>query len=431
MQFVRRRRRQQLIEDRDPETVRALLDFGSSNGRALIARLTPNGVEVLGTGEAKGHSGVLREGKVIRHHEISKLIERALSAAESDTARHGGLPYIADDAIVGLTGSFLLSDRNIKNSPRSNPIAPIYEAEMIEILRKVQGENLAKLSHQMSHSKIRRTLVASQLVGAMSIRRDTRQAERISDLSRGIPALSGDFLSLAICNLTWPKQGLELLGRVLEDLELNLTDVIPIAQAIAVALPSPDAILIDIGYEHTEISLVERAALSHLLNIPFGGEFFTQQLIKELHLSKENAELVKQEHAQSKGLSGGRPVSRVLRNAARVWLQKIEQILLKLAGDAPLPPRLYLFGGGALLPELLEELRAQAWTRRLPFIQHPIIETLMPDHLRGLNDPRGILTAPKQVGIAALAAWAGWASPPLQKHLEELTINLAPRFELL
>lgn len=430
MQFLQRRR-QQLIEDRDPQTVRALLDFGSSNARALIVRLIPNGVEVLGTGEVKGHSGVLRSGQVIRHHEISKLVELALSAAESDTARHGGLPYIADDAIVGLTGPFLHSDRNIKNSPRSDPIAPIYETEILEILHKVQEENLEKLSHHMKLSKIRQTLVGSQLVGAMSIRRDTRQVERIPDVSRGIPALSGDFLSLAICNLTWPKQGLELLKRILEDLELNLIDAIPIAQAIAVALPSPDAILIDIGYKHTEVSLVERGALSHLLNIPFGGHFFTQQLIKKLHLSQENAELVKQEHAQSKGLSGGRPVSRVLRQAAKEWLQKIEQILLKLAGDAPLPPRLYLFGGGSLLPELREELRARAWTRRLPFIRHPSIEILMPDHLRGLNDPRGILTAPKQVALAALAAWAGYTSPPLQKYLEKLTINLAPTFELL
>lgn len=430
MRFLRRRR-QQLIEDRDPQTVRAVLDFGSSHARALIARLTPNGVEVLGSGEVKGQSPLLRPGQVIRHHEISELIERALSAAESDTARHGGLPYIADDAIVGLTGPFLRSDRNSKNSPRSNPIAPIYEAEIIEILKEVQAENLAKLSHQLSLSKLRRTLVASQLVGAMSIRRDTRQAQRIPDVSRGIPALSGDFLSLAICNLTWPKQGLDLLERVLEDLELNLTDAVPLAQAIAVALPSPDAILIDIGHEHTEVSLVERAALSHLLTIPYGGLFFTEQLIEKLHLSDKNAELVKQEHAQSKGLSGGRPVSRVLRNAARLWLQKLEQVLLKLAGDAPLPRRLYLFGGGSLLPELLTELRAQAWTRRLPFTQHPIIEPLMPDHLRGLTDPRGILTTPKQVGLAALAAWAGFRPPPLQKHLETLTINLAPTFDLL
>ena len=419
------------IDVPDPRTVCALLDFGASEARAVIIRLRKDGVEVLAAVEVKGRCGIARPGQVMRRDQIVKLVERALSAAERDTARDGGLPFIADDAIVGLTGPFLIAESHTARLQRYNPIAPIYEQEILEMLEAVQRRNLQRLSKRVNALRIRHRLVATQLVGAMSIRNDTRQVERVPDLFRGVPILSGDLLAVAICNLIWPRQGLEVLKGVLDDLGLNLLQAIPMAQAVAAALPLPDAILLDIGYEHTEIALVERAVLSNLANMPLGGHFFTQQLMKELHLPEKNAELVKQEHTRSKGLSGGRPISRTLSRAAKIWHQQVEHTLLNLAGDAPLPPRFYLFGGGAVLPEVIEQLRAQPWTRRLPFDQHPTVERLMPHHLRDLHDPRGLLTASSQVGIAALAASAAWEVPSLQKHLERISKKLARDLNLI
>lgn len=430
MRFFRRRVRGR-IKAPDPEYVRTVLDFGASGARAVVVRLSADGADVLGAVEMKGYSGIARPGQVMYREQIANLVERTLSAAELDTAADGRLPYIADDAIVGLTGSLLVAQSHTARLQRYDPIAPIYEDEVLETLEAVQRRNLQELSERSNALSIRHTLVSSQLVGAMSIRHDTRQVQRLPDLFRGVPALSGDLLAIAICNLIWPRQGLEVLKNVLDDLELNLLQAIPIAQAVATALPLPNAILIDVGYEHTEISLVERGVLSNLANIPQGGHFFTQQLVEKLHLSDKNAEIVKQEHTRSNKLSGGRPVSRTLSAAAKLWRQQVEHALLKLAGDAPLPPRLYLFGGGAVLPEVIEQLRAQPWTRRLPFDQHPSVERLMPHHFRALHDPRGLLSAASQVGVAALAACATWEPPSLQTHLEEISMKLASNLHLV
>lgn len=432
MRFLRRRRRPRRgIEARDPRTVRAMLDFGASGARAVVARVTPDGVEILGAAEVTGRSGMARPGQVMRREQIASLAERALSAAEWDSAHDNELPYIADDAIVGLTGPFLAAESDVAHLQRRDPIAPIYESEIVEALKAAQRRNLDGLAKQLHQGRIRRTLVASQLVGAMSVRRDTGEAHRLPDLSRGVPGLSGDFVAVAICNLTWPRKGLEVLGRVLDELELNLLAALPIAQAVAAALPRPDAILIDIGHEHTEIALAEGGALSGLDSLPMGGQFFTQRLSRELHLSEKHGELVKQQHTQSQGRSGGRPVSRVLRQVAKEWGASVEQTLLRLAGEAPLPPRIYLFGGGALLPELMEQMRGQPWLRRLPFEQQPAVERLWPHQLRGLVDPRGLLNTPAQVGIAALSVWAAQEPSPLQRHLNQISQELAQSLSLV
>lgn len=426
MRFVKHK-----IDQTTSHRIRAVLDFGSSGARAVVVRVKNDVVEVLGAVEVLGRSGIARPGQVMRREQIAALVEEALSAAERDTIQHGEGPFIADEAIVGLTGPYLMAQSHTARLQRYNPIAPLYEPEILDALWAVQRRNLQALNTRVQALPIRHILIASQLVGAMSIREDTREVEFVPEALRGIPALSGNVLAIAICNLLWPRQGLEVLTQVLDDLELNLLQAIPLAQAVSIALPLREAILIDIGYEHSEIALVERARLSNLVNIPLGGHFFTQALMEQLHLSQKQAELIKQEHTRSKGRSGGRPVSRVLGRAAKVWHQQIEHTLLNLAGDAPLPPRLYLFGGGALLPEVFEQLRAQPWTKRLPFDHHPTVERLMPHHLQGVYDPRGLLTTSSQVGVAALAAWAGSEAPPLQTHLTQISKQLANEFNLI
>ncbi|MDQ4077942.1 MAG: cell division FtsA domain-containing protein [Chloroflexota bacterium] len=430
MRFLRRRRRpRRSMEARDPRLIRALLDFGASGARAALVRLSRDHIEILGVAEVTGRTGVARPGQVMHREQIANLAERALSAAEWSTAHDGELPYIADDAIVGLTGPLLSARGEAYHLRRSDPAAPIFEEEILQALAITQKRQLAELAKQVRASKIRSALVASQLVGAMSVREDLLQAERLPDVTRGVPGIAGEYLSIAICNLVWPAQGLEVLRRVLDDLELNLLSATPIAQAVAAALPRPDAILIDIGHEHTEIGLAEGGALSGLTSIPMGGQFFTHSLMRGLGLSKKHAELIKQRPVQERVVSN-RPVERVLRQATERWRQAVEQKLLELAGDAPLPARVYLYGGGSHLPEIAEQLRAHPWTRRLPFESHPDVEHLLPHQLRGLSDPRGSLHSSSHVGLAALAAWAGHEPAPLQKYLDSVTARVVSELDL-
>ncbi len=334
----RRRLSRRELSGHAPPLVRAVLDFGASGARAALVQVSAGGVELLGMAEVSGPSGMARPGQVMRRTQIADLAERALQAAELTTATVGDLPVIADEAIVGLTGPLLAAYSEACHLQRADPIAPIFEAELIEALASAQQRNLGALREQGKVVKIRPTLVASQLVGAMSMRADTGRAERLPDVTRGVPGLAGELLSVVICNLTWPAKGLEFLERVLDDLALDLADAAPIAQTVAAGLPLPDAILLDVGREHTEIALAEGGALSALASIPFGGHSFTQALMTALHLSEPQAEGAKLSHARAR-TTGRSPVARELAAMAGRWRAAVEQKLLELAGSAPLPSR--------------------------------------------------------------------------------------------
>ncbi len=409
-----------------PTEVRAILDFGASGARAAIVGVTPQAVEILGVGGVMGQSGIARPGHAMRRDELGLLVESALSRAEQATVQYvSDLPIAADDALVGLTGSYLKAESHVIYLPRTNAVAPIYESEIYAALKQAQQQNLERLAEQARHAKIRRTVVASQLVAAMSVREEHGEAHRLPEVGRGVPGMAGDTLAVAICNVTFPRKGLEIMVQVLEDVDLTLTEAVPLAQAIAAALPMPDAILIDIGHEHTEIALAEAGNLSALISITTGGEFFSRHLALGLAIPQLEAEQRKQAYVRSNGREGAEQIAPLMEEAIASWLRALEQALLYLAGEVSLPPRIYLFGGGSMLPGLFERLRTHAWTRRLPFDQTPPVERLLPYHLRGIHDGRGQLTHPSQVGLAALAAWSGRTVSDLQGHLEHVTTQLA------
>jgi hypothetical protein len=84
-------------------------------------------------------------------------------------------------------------------------------------------------------------------------------------------------------------------------------------------------------------------------------------------------------------------------------LQGLALCLKELARGERLPSNIYLCGGGSLLPELMTELRKNAWTQGLPFSREPKSRLLMPDDVRSLTDQTGQLSSPQDVGPMGLA----------------------------
>lgn len=406
----------------EPQTVRAILDFGTGGTRAAVVRLSDAGAQVMGMGQTLGASGIARPGHVMQRRQISALAEQSLAAAETDSATAATRQSIADDALVGLTGPFLHAHPATHHITRRRDV-PLYAAELRLAMDQAQRQSLQALAQTVQSGPLRRSLVGSQLVGAWMVQSEDETAHRLTSLPDGAPSAGGDTLSIMLCNLSWPTQGLAMVRDVLDDLELGLHSVVPQAQAVAAALPRPNAILVDVGAEHTEITLVEARALSDLTNVSLGGDFFTQRLMQALSLPHETAQFVKHRAAHAR-VAPNSAVVRALHDATARWRFEVEEALRHLAHGGPLPPLIYLFGGGAQLPTLLTALRDYPWLDHLPFERHPEVERLAPYQLEGLNDPRGLLHSSSAVGLAALTIWAARAPAPLEQQLDEVTGRL-------
>lgn len=423
--------------DTRPGRLYAVLEFGASGARAALVRRAGATAEVLAVAQASGPGAIARPGVVVHHERLAHLAERALSTAEHLAAGIEIVPVIADEAIVGLSGPMLDAELTVMHFPRRRAHEPVSERELTAAMVRLQRRALATLADRAAATRIRHRLVSTQLVGAVVDGERLRELPR-ADLSRPSTGPRGETLSLAVCNITWPVAGLEMVERVLAALELEARGVVPLAQAVAAAVPLPDSILVDVGHECTEVALVEGGVLSHFRTFLLGGAHFTEKLTQMLHLSPKAAELAKRRYSQGQVPDEARTaVGAALAPLVHEWRAAVERALLLLAGAAPLPAHIFLYGGGSAIPDLVSELRSQPWTRRLPFERHPGVELLTPHHLQGVSDPAGrlggsgIIASGAAVGLAALGAWAGREPSMIDGLLSNVSRHVAASVGLL
>jgi cell division ATPase FtsA len=135
--------------------------------------------------------------------------------------------------------------------------------------------------------------------------------------------------------------------------------VVAASQALAAVTPHAEAIIVDIGLSGTDICLIRDNALVAAGSTPFGGAFFTQALAQGLDLDLTEAEELKRAFA-----GGSVPQEKVdeielyLNGPRCRWYDGAMEFLVESSKGKLLPRKIYLTGGGSLLPGLDKLLRA-------------------------------------------------------------------------
>jgi cell division protein FtsA len=96
-------------------------------------------------------------------------------------------------------------------------------------------------------------------------------------------------------------------------------------------------------------------------------------------------------------------------NDTSVWLSGVELALEeftqsdRFADNNLLPSRIYLCGGGSLLPDLKAALHKKRWTTVLPFAKQPDVQYIKPEQVTSISDPNNLLGSVQDVTPMALA----------------------------
>jgi Tfp pilus assembly PilM family ATPase len=149
---------------------------------------------------------------------------------------------------------------------------------------------------------------------------------------------------------------LELLAN---RLDLRVANVVAAWHALVLSVPYAEAIVLDVGFSGTDVCLVRDDALVAAEWFPLGGQFFTQALAQTVDISAKNALELK--HAWGNDLLSQDEADQVdvwLEKAQYRWYKTVMQLLAKFSAGRPLPWKIYLTGGGSLLPGLARFLRA-------------------------------------------------------------------------
>ncbi|MDQ6792414.1 MAG: cell division protein FtsA [Candidatus Dormibacteraeota bacterium] len=373
------------------------LDVGTELIKVLVVRRDGPVGHVLGVGREPQHPDAMENGAISNLDLVINACDRALEAAE-DMA--GTVP---GQAVIGIAGELVKGFSSSIAYPRERPTVNVRESELRNMLQLVERRALREAQHllelERSYGEVEARLVHSAIT---QVRMD------------GYPVTNpvgfqGRNLEVTVFNTFAPMTQVSAVETLARELDLEIAAMVAHPYALARACAADDAweqggVFVDVGGGTTDVALLRGGGVEGTRMFSLGGRAFTRRLAKELGLSYEEAEARKLRHAE--GLLAPEQdvqVSRLLLADVEVQLRGLALCLRELARGEGLPTNIYLCGGGSLLPELMNELRKNAWAEGLPFAREPNSRLLGPYEVSSLIDSTGQLTSAQDVGPMGLA----------------------------
>lgn len=352
------------------------LDIGTEFVKAILARPSKKGnLEILGTSKAKQLDGNMYAGAVADIPAVVSVCEEALIEVEKQAGERAGL------AVVGIAGELIKGNTTTVRYSRKNPNKPITEAEMNDIIKKVQqksGEVAKKtVAIETGNKNVEVRLINSAIVSL------TIDGYKISNPI----GFKGSDVVIQFYTAFAPLIHIAAIEKVCAELNLDLLTIAVEPFAVCRACLGNDlesnfsSVVMDIGGGTTDVAVVEDGGVEGTKMFSIGGKSFTRQIAESLGVDIETAEHYKlnfdngklDDHIKAK-------VETALSRNLSVWLTGVEVALEEFDNVRSLPRNILLCGGGASLAMLQEALAISDWYRNLPFSRRPVI------HLMDVND---------------------------------------------
>ncbi len=255
------------------ETV-AGLDIGTTKTCAVVAAQGPNGLEILGIGEAPSLG--LRKGVVTDLEETIKSIEAATERAERMAGIH------ISDVYVGITGEHIRSTNNRGIVAVSGPDR---EVVATDVRRVVDASKIINLpgDRQIVHALPRHFTVDGQDGVADPVGMAGGRLEVDTHIITGGSTFITNVLKCV------HRAGLEAAGLVFEPLASSAATLLEEEKHVGV-------VLLDIGGGTTDIAVYSGGGAIYTSTIPIGGNILTNDIALGLKTTTAQAEEIKRSY---------------------------------------------------------------------------------------------------------------------------------------
>ena len=360
------------------------LDIGTEYVKALIARVTDEAIDIIGTGRARQKLSDMQAGAIA---DIGGVVENC-DAALNEAEQQAGVSVRS--AVIGIAGELVKGTTTTVRVVRKTPERAMDMPEVERIIKLVQQRAEAKAKQQLAWElggkDVSVRLVNSALVG-MEI--------------DGYPVTNpvgfqGKDVLVQLYTAFAPLIHIGALERTAEQLDLDLVAVAAEPFAVARSVIGDDqsasmsAILMDVGGGTTDIAVVNDGGVQGTKMFGIGGRAFTRAIERDLGVEFDDAEQLKLGLAvNSVPTQKAAAVEDALSKVLDVWVDGVELALSEFTKLDHLPHRLYLCGGGSSLQMLVDRLHDSDWYTKLPFTRKPIIEHIHPNQVVGIIDQSG------------------------------------------
>jgi|SRR5579884_1495819 cell division protein FtsA len=374
------------------------LDIGTAYAKALIVEVHGESATVLGVGRQSQNYTHMSDGFVTDIPGVIATCNAALVQAEKAA---GGL--VAPSAVIGIAGELVKGSSLTVSRQRSHPTKPITVDELDGLISAAQ-QKLLKSAQERIAAETGYNNIDVRLTNAVVI--STRVDGQLVSNPIGF---QGRHFTLTLFSAFAPLTQLGALETVAQGLDLKLVSIVAEPYALARCLSTnanahSGAIFIDIGGGTTDIALVRQGGIEETRMFAQGGRSFTRRIATSKGISVRDAERLKLSYSDGKIKESDREeIQAILAPECQTWMDTVELLIEELAKGDLLPPAIYVVGGGAALPDLLQKLENYPWTQRLPFSRVPIIRTVLPEMVASISDPEKLLTNAQDITPMALA----------------------------
>src|SRR5713101_565559 len=382
----------------DQQQIFTALDIGTAFAKAIIVEIRDDQATVLGVGRHQQSYAHMSDGIVTDIPGVIANCNEALVKAEKSA---GGV--VAPSAVIGIAGELVKGSSIVVNKQRQQPTKPITPEELEALITGAQQKLLKnakdRIAAETGYQNIEVRLTNAAVI---SVRIDGQT------VSNPI-GFRGRHFTLTLFSAFAPLMQLGALETVAQGLDLTLVTIVAEPYALARCLSTnagsdSGAIFIDIGGGTTDIALVRQGGIEETRMFALGGRTFTRRLAASKGISIKQAEKLKLSYSLGNVKPPDRDeVQAILAPEAQIWMDSVELLVEELAKNELLPPAIYIVGGGAALPDLIQKLEAFPWKDRLPFSHHPTIELVQPEMVASIFDPDHLLKNTQDITPMALA----------------------------
>ncbi len=373
------------------------LDIGTEWIKALVVKRDGfNGI-VVGASRRQQAFSDMQAGAVADIQAVIDNCDEALARAEDMCA------VVPGQAVIGLAGEQVKGLSTSVTIPRRDPTLKINEVELTTMLQMVEKRAIREATYLMSQ-ELRVPELSVKLINSAIT------TVRIDGYAVNNPlSFQGKQMEVTVFNTFAPLTHVGALQTIASELDLDLLATVAEPYAMARCCASDEiyefgGVFIDIGGGTTDVALVRNGGIEGTRMFPIGGRAFTRKLAAQFGISFAAAEELKLQHSRDQLPPARREqVHDLASQDAEVLTEAIALTLQDMAKGDRLPAAVYLAGGGAALPEVMEQLNAFSWTLRLPFSKPPSFTLLKPHDVKNIYDSTGLLLDQQDITPMGLA----------------------------